>query len=122
MKISFFEDDLSRDRLTGPNLGLTLLIGKPTCSNHAKRLSWLSFQDLDTCEMPWKSVNLSTGLGSGFETIPLSHLHMGRIQHTHRARKANDHANSCTTLRARVPSIYLGTLLYTQALMGFYAA
>ena len=23
----------------------------------------------------------------------LGHLHMGRIQHTHRARKANDHAN-----------------------------
>ena len=45
----------------------------------------------------------------------LSHLHMGRIQHTHRARKANDHANSYTAPRSRVPSIYLGTLPYTQA-------
>jgi hypothetical protein len=40
----------------------------------------------------------------------LSHLHMGRIQHAYRARKANDHASSCTTLSSRVPSIDLGTL------------
>ena len=45
----------------------------------------------------------------------LSHLHMGRIQHAHRARIANDHANSCTALSSQVPSIYLGMLPYTPA-------
>jgi hypothetical protein len=51
-----------RDRLTEPNLGLTLLTGCPTPSkNNAKRLSVLRFQHLEGREMLRKSVNLSTG-------------------------------------------------------------